>query len=64
MNGDVLTFLLDTGRNKKLHYTAYSKKPKNNTQIFYAKSANGAIKIAPYTLLKFSGIDNAPLKLP
>ena len=48
-NGDVLTFLLVTGSNKNYVRPDIVKNPKNNNQIFYAKSAIGSIKIAQHT---------------
>lgn len=61
-NGNVLSFLLDTGSNKNYIRPDIVQTPIDNSQIFYAKSANGAIKITQHTLLTFSGIDNTPLK--
>lgn len=61
-DGQIVSFLLDTGSNKNYIRPDLVENPKNNEEIFFAKSANGRIKISQHTFLNLFGIDDAPLK--
>ena len=61
-NGQILTFLLDTGSNKNYIRSNLVENPRLNKRIFGAKSVAGDIQITQHTLIDLFGIDDVPIK--
>ena len=61
-NGQILTFLLDTGSNKNYIRPNLVENPRLNKRIFGAKSVAGDIQITQHTLIDLFGIDDVPIK--